>query len=201
MAGFGKDERYSLPRSRCVPCDELRRLIFPWLEYVFQVLDDSEKEGGKHPTARLTFEYYRELRDVILQDVAAMCLQMDAEDPVRSHTVFKLPVFQSELFREFVVKMDITLEKARRDEADHGTKAVDQLLPGVNRKFEDVTKALGELKIEAEEAKKAANAAAESAEKAAASAEKAATAARSIAMAQVSSRFFILFVSCLLFRF
>ena len=207
MAGFGKDERYYLPRSRCVPCDELRRRVFPWLETVFDTLDRSEAQGNRHPTARLTFQYYRELRDVILQDVAAMLLSMDSEDPLRDHNIFKLPVFVSDLFVEFVAKMNETLAEERGKKRDKGSRAIDQLLPGVNRKFEEVnrkleevTRTMEELKIESEAVKAAANAAAASAVEAKKSAELALTAARVVMDGQVSVLFCFSFL-CLVFSY
>ena len=176
MAGFGKEEKYRLPRSCCRPSDELRQSVFPWLEYIFQLLESSEAEGGEHPTARLTFEYYDQLRDVILQDVAVMFLELEETATLRSHTVFQLPVFQSDLFRDFVEKMKFTLEVAEQDLMDEGKQAVDKLLPGVNRQFKDVQRELAGLKLESDTAKEAANAAAESAALAAKSADAAAAA-------------------------
>lgn len=94
MAGFVEGEPYYLPRQHVKPCDELRSMVFPFIEYQRNQLQASG-DRLKHPTAQAWLDSLDLLRDVILQDAAAMMVKDQWRDKAR---VFQLPVFKTSLF-------------------------------------------------------------------------------------------------------
>jgi hypothetical protein len=102
-------------------------------------------DNKPNPTARYFLECLSLLRAIIIQDAAAMFVLLgDSEDgEVRRlhHSLFSLPVFQTELFESFVEVMREKLAEA----TDPNDTAIAKALPGVNRKFDDLVQALDKI--------------------------------------------------------
>ena len=86
MAGFEQSDGYWLPRGRLEVPKELSDQIWPWLEekeeWVLSDLTDSERTQNvnarkKHPTAVCFLHFLRFLRDVLIQDMAAILSQLE----------------------------------------------------------------------------------------------------------------------------
>lgn len=105
MAGFAKDERYFLPRSRVSPPTKLQLMIFPWIEEELSKLREATiADGNERPTAVCTLRFWKALRVIILQDMATMAIHHPGR---KSSPLFELPVFKSE---EFKVSFFFTIE-------------------------------------------------------------------------------------------
>lgn len=128
IAGFEKEDGYFLPRSRCVPSDALQEMVWPWVETVwYYVLIDDEE----HITAKSFLKFLQKLRIILLQDAAALFIL--CEDGRRlTHVIFETDLFQSSLFTVFVDEMRVILDQAE----DPNNHAIDQVLPGVNRRMD-----------------------------------------------------------------
>lgn len=152
MAGFETTDGYFLPRGRLDPPKELVNMIWPWLDSALAyVMTDEDK---LNPTARYFLEFLQILRTIILQDAAAMFVILGGEEVEEGeqrrlyHSIFNLPVFQSELFLSFVEEMRVKLAEA----TDPNDTAIEKALPGVNRKFDDVVQTLEKLYKQGEDA-------------------------------------------------
>lgn len=142
MAGFETTDGYFLPRGRALVPEELASMIWPWLDSSLEYVLTDDKPN---PTARYFLEFLSLLRAIIIQDAAAMFVLLgDSEDgEVRRlhHSLFSLPVFQTELFESFVEVMRAKLEEA----TDPNDTAIAKALPGVNRKFDELVQALDKM--------------------------------------------------------
>lgn len=96
IAGYESDETYFNPRVSITPCEELQKLIFPWIEsQLTMCVQHGEAEDKPRTTAIATLKFWMYLRKVILQDAACMFV----ECPGRvDHPVFNIKVFQSRMF-------------------------------------------------------------------------------------------------------
>ena len=154
MAGFEQSDGYWLPRDRLTVPPSLAQKIWPWLEqkeeWVSSDLTDAEKEQNtsarkKHPTAYCFLHFLRFLRDVLIQDVAAIMSILEHPDPTDSqeseirltHILFTdFPIFQDPEFLAYKDEMHKLLSKLNETSQDPKIRAIDQCLPGVNQRFE-----------------------------------------------------------------
>lgn len=125
----------SFCRTRCQPPDELKVMIWPWIEdeisKVVELRSKRDTAANAGVTAHAFLVFLRHLRTVILQDAAAMICTY----PERSgHVFFRHEVFDSELFHDFKRCMQQELRK----EIVNERVAVDEAMPGVNRQFDEV---------------------------------------------------------------
>lgn len=144
MAGFEKEDAYYLPRSRADPPDNLKELVWPWIEIALQYIEmDAE---FIHPTAKQFLEFLQELRIVLLQDAAAFFISSTDDGRRLLHAVFDWNVFKSPLFLTFVEQMRVVLQEAEEPN-DH---AIEHVLPGLNCRLEalkqDFASGRGEMK-------------------------------------------------------
>ena len=103
MAGHGDGKGcYHIKRNITVP-QILRFMIFPWIE-----LCKEQVCGTSFVTAGAFLNKMDNLRDVIIQDAACMILRGRVD-----HIVFKLKVFRSKEFLDFVKVMDEHLKTSK----------------------------------------------------------------------------------------
>ena len=103
MAGHGDGKGcYHIKRDIPVP-DILRRMVFPWIEICFLQIC-----GTSFITAGAFLKKMDNLRDVIIQDAACMILRGRVD-----HVIFKLKVFKSTEFLDFVRVMDSHLKTSK----------------------------------------------------------------------------------------
>jgi hypothetical protein len=104
-AGFPQEQgHYVIPRSTCVPSEELKKSIFPCLEQKEEEIKHAETLDNKYRCTAWAFvQLLKELRTILLQDVAALVLKG------RKHAVFELPQFQTPAFLAFKEQMRETL--------------------------------------------------------------------------------------------
>lgn len=100
MAGFQDADSYFVPRTNVVPPENLQKMIFPFIEEEMERLvhlfDHSNGKKDEKATAMGTLKLWKDLREVILQDAAAMIVE---DGKRKDHLLFRMPVFQSELFQ------------------------------------------------------------------------------------------------------
>lgn len=152
MAGFSVQDGYWLPRSRVEPPPELVSQMWPWVDDVLTALN--ERFPGERPTTQTAFSFFRSLRRIVLQDAAAMMVlggQGDESHSARlSHGLFELPLFQSQEFRLFVSIMRQKLIVEAAPSNDPNVRTLARIVPGVNRRFEDMTACLRQLQLATE---------------------------------------------------
>lgn len=96
MAGFDQDDIHFNPRVACEPPKELSDKIFPWIEgEIEKVFEKNESDDNNRITAVSVLRFWASLRNIILQDAAAMfVLHPERVD----HPFLKLPIFRDPLF-------------------------------------------------------------------------------------------------------
>jgi hypothetical protein len=126
MAGHElKKGMFYLPRGSLSPPTELLIRIFPFIE--------ESRESFNHlsrPTASVFLDLLERLREVVIQD-AAMLISMG-----RKHAVLHLPVFQSQMFYEYRMKMERHLEESIS--SDPAETSMESAMPGVSRRFSNL---------------------------------------------------------------
>ena len=144
MAGFEKEDAYFLPRGRACPSVALCSKIWPWLD---DAMADVRDDFDPHPTAWYFLSFMDLLRSIILQDAAAMIVKLRSaelgEQRRLNHAVFHIPVFQSAEFEAFVGEMAAVLERCEAN--DPNDVSIDRVLPGVNRRFDELARLMQEL--------------------------------------------------------
>ena len=149
MAGFEKEDGYWLPRCRCLPPDELRRKMWPFVDEVLHYLEEFKEETSEFTTTHATFSFFDFLRTVVLQDAATMFVLAESGEGLdrrTCHHIFSLPLFHCDEFRTFVSRMREKLIHESLPENDPTTKDIDKCLPGVNQRFHKLTQDMKELK-------------------------------------------------------
>jgi hypothetical protein len=131
-AGFDKERgSYYIPRSQYLAPAELASQVFPWIENAERKLADSEAPEDKRVTAHGFLDMLKNLRQVLLQDVAIL---MDAG---RKHVAFdQLPVFRTPEFAAFKMRIVSYVQEADKESPRHASMEV--VLPGVTAKFDQV---------------------------------------------------------------
>ena len=132
-AGYQQaDGLYFNPRTAIEPPEELKKLVFPWLDNARASFDAKvESEGLKRPTADAFLYFMEDLRTIILQD-AAVIVELYPERA--SHPFFNMEVFNTELFHNFRATMRETLETTESP-LDASFETV---LPGVKNMLNNV---------------------------------------------------------------
>ena len=131
MAGHNeKKGLFFLPRSGMQPPDDILKAIFPFIEAAEQLSERSSgvSERSSGATLRAFLKLLKYLRVVICQDVATM-LSMNID-----HVLFKLPVFQTEEFRQY----SNGLANYRDTTVNPIDNSMEHLLPGLNQKIDNV---------------------------------------------------------------
>ena len=119
------------PRSSCKPPDELRKQVFPWVDDAQEKVRISQAEGNDHRTAIKFLDLMDHLRDILLQDAAAMMVL----HPFRkNHLLFQHPLFQSEVFADYQTQMQTVLLNA----TDPMDAQLEVVLPGVNTRLNNI---------------------------------------------------------------
>ncbi len=78
------------------PPESLKKMLFPFIESEMEnIVSAVDRDKKARPTAVCTLRLWLAFRSIILQDAAAMCLKSPSR---KSHTFFKLPIFQSAAF-------------------------------------------------------------------------------------------------------
>lgn len=96
IAGFDQKDVHWNPRTSCLPPEELKNRIFPWLEReIRNVQAASSADNRDRATASATLKLWQQLREVILQDAAAL-LVLHPER--KSHMLFRDDVFRDPMF-------------------------------------------------------------------------------------------------------
>lgn len=98
FAGFDNDSRYRLPRATEEPCDELKRMVFPWVEE-WQGRIQANAVDEVSVSADKFLKLVKCLKTTILQDATVM-MNVIPHHPIWKHEVFKHRLFLE--FREYV---------------------------------------------------------------------------------------------------
>ena len=143
MGGFLREPgTHHNARTTVKPPDELRKQIFPFVDSALEAVtakleEDVTAEGPS--TAHGFLKLMDKLRDVILQDAAAMFVKGDIR---QKHSFFEeFPVFGSTDFNAYVEFMRESLQK-HKDPLDNRLKAA---LPGMHGKMESMHNDVSEL--------------------------------------------------------
>ena len=128
LAGHQKAEGVHFnPRTQFEVPGELRSMVFPWIEGAKASVIESRgnsSSGAQFVTAASFLRLLDNLRNVIVQDVAALMIEG------RTHTVFNMPVFSTPAFNYFKSEMKTFLE--RQDTQEPRSILIQRALPGVN---------------------------------------------------------------------
>lgn len=133
-AGFGAERgRHFNPRTSVIADDALAKQIFPFVEGCLADIEAATIGDGKERyTAYHFLNMLRNLRQVVLQDAAAMM------GNGRNHPVFTMPVFQAENFKSFQQRV--------LHEITHTTNPanaqMDAIIPGINEHFGNLQSAV-----------------------------------------------------------
>lgn len=94
MAGFDNDASYYLPRAVEEPCDELKQLVFPWVDYWLEQYSNNTvaQTSGSADTFLKLIQCFK---TTFLQDAAVMM------DVIPHHPIWKHELFRNSLFLEF----------------------------------------------------------------------------------------------------
>ena len=112
MAGHGENKGcVEVKRDGIEPCDDLKKLIFPWIEKgMLQI------QGTSHVTAKAFLRYMKNLRTIILQDAACFALDGSRLDHCMWNLEVKvegyqnkIKVFKTPQFVAFVQEMKVHL--------------------------------------------------------------------------------------------
>lgn len=166
MAGFTlPNEEFWLERNTVIPPKELQRMLFPfvedlfpgnqdWMAWVDNIMDDNPEELNRPQSSRVDYpnEYYPamrvmivlvHLRKVILQD--AVVLRSIEDDSgwclYNDHDLFKLPVFNVPMFREYSRQLRESMGNATSPLTDSLTANA----PALHHEFRSVKTTLGTL--------------------------------------------------------
>ena len=114
---------YNLRSALAVPT-VLKYQVFPWLKEAQESFIAYKMQSADRFTAKCFFHLMEELQTVVIQDTAAMALQ---NPELFRHRLFSLPVFLSQDFRDYMVRMKDHLEVST---GPYDT-SLEQVLPGV----------------------------------------------------------------------
>jgi hypothetical protein len=112
-------------------------MIWPWIElelakiWELRSQPDAQRDAGM--TAVAFLRMLKAMRNVLLQDAAAMLLQFPNR---KNHCFFRHPLFLSDEFVAFCTEMDNALKTTTPEDAT--TAAIETVLPGINSRFDRV---------------------------------------------------------------
>lgn len=94
MAGFETDASYFLARASEEPCEELKRLVFPWVDYWYDRHRSSNvrETSGSADRFMLLIKCFK---TTFLQDAAVMM------DIIPNHPIWRNEIFRTQLFIDF----------------------------------------------------------------------------------------------------
>jgi len=145
IAGFSehRGSHYN-PRTVLDPPISLQKMIFTEVEAVEEKIDEQARKNNhdeattndnNKATAKAFLQMLKNLRRIILQDVAVMMIGGRTR-----HTLFELDVFKTTLFLDFKKNMEEHMKAA--EENNPSDQFIEVVLPGVNEKLTNITSAL-----------------------------------------------------------
>ena len=147
IAGFSKDQGVHWnPRMHLLPPQHLQLMVFPFVECGFAQLNTLPVRARQEKVTAISFlEMMKNLRVIILQDVA--CLMLKG----RHHIIFDThPVFQHPDFHRFKQQMQLHLHHAQVS-MDPSQQSINQILPHVGTQFHHVQHELRGLRSQQED--------------------------------------------------